>query len=403
MQPKIYSIDNHSITADKIDKHAFYVVEKLKQNGYIAYLVGGSVRDLLLGKKPKDYDISTSAKPEEIKALFRNCILIGKRFRLAHVRFGRKIIEVATFRTGDTETSALIVRDNDFGTEEQDVLRRDFTINGLFYDPESGTIIDYVGGYPDIEKRVLRTIGNPEVRFRQDPVRMIRLLKFKARFDLDIDPKAHAALDTCKEDIVKSSQARIFEELLRMLESGSSSPFFKRLSEYGLLSLLMPNLDEHLDSPEIFHLLDHIDAETKESEFSRSLLATCLLFPIFEKELGKKTFEREPHLGMLSQKANKLIDHIFQPFFHIPRRMRGTMIFILTSQFRFVPLFDKTKRKLRIPKDPNFDHALKFFKIRCSLNPEFDPIYERWKEASIKAPPKKKTRKRRKKNEPTEK
>ncbi|HAB99553.1 MAG TPA: polynucleotide adenylyltransferase PcnB, partial [Parachlamydiales bacterium] len=165
MQPKIYTVDEHRILPEKIDSHAFYVIEKLRDAGHSAYLVGGGVRDLLLGQKPKDFDVSTSASPEEIKALFRNAILIGRRFRLAHIRFGQKIIEVATFRSGDTEAPDLIVRDNVWGSEEEDVLRRDFTINGLFYNPREQTVIDYVQGYPDLEQRILRTIGQPDLRF----------------------------------------------------------------------------------------------------------------------------------------------------------------------------------------------------------------------------------------------
>ena len=211
MQPKIYTIDHHQISPDKIDQHAFYVIQKLREAGHKAYLVGGGVRDLLLSQSPKDFDVSTSAKPEEIRSLFRNAILIGRRFRLAHVRFGKKVIEVATFRAGETGTAELIVRDNVWGTEEEDVLRRDFTINGLFYNPESGEVIDYVGGYPDLEKRILRTIGEPEVRFSQDPVRMIRLLKFCARFNFEIERPTFEALLNCKKEILKSSSARVLE------------------------------------------------------------------------------------------------------------------------------------------------------------------------------------------------
>ena len=194
MQPKTYTFEEHQISPDRIDPHALQVIDKLRQAGYKAYLVGGGVRDLLLNQRPKDFDVSTSAEPEEIRSLFRNALLIGRRFRLAHIRFGKKVIEVATFRAGDPETAGLIIRDNVWGSEEEDVMRRDFTINGLFYNPENQTVIDYVGGFPDVEKRILRTIGQPEVRFIQDPVRMIRLLKFCARFDLEIDRPSHEAL-----------------------------------------------------------------------------------------------------------------------------------------------------------------------------------------------------------------
>ena len=245
-----------------VDPDALYVMEKLRQAGYTAYLVGGSVRDLVLQKTPKDYDISTSAKPEEIKRLFRNCILIGRRFRLAHIRFGKKILEVSTFRTGDLETDALIVRDNEWGNPEQDVLRRDFTINGLFYDPSTETIIDYVEGYPDLQKQYLRTIGQPYLRFKQDPVRMLRLLKFQARFGFEIDKDAHISLLECRHEILKSSPSRVLEELLRMLESGSAKPFFKLLAEHGMLQMLLPALSKFLDTPdgkEVYDYLEEVD------------------------------------------------------------------------------------------------------------------------------------------------
>ena len=240
MKPKIYYFKNHDILPKKIDKHAYYIVEKLKQKGHKAYIVGGSVRDLLLKQIPKDFDISTSAKPEEIKKIFKSSLLIGKRFRLAHVRFGRKIFEVATFRSGDIESSTLILENNIWGGEEEDALRRDFTINGLLYDPEKQIMLDYVGGFEDAKKKVLKTIGEPKIRFIQDPVRMIRLLKFKARFNFKIDQNANNALKKCKNEITKCSQARILEELLRMLQSGASEKFFFLLQENGLLLPLLP-------------------------------------------------------------------------------------------------------------------------------------------------------------------
>ncbi len=390
MQPIVYSIQDHSLSPEKIDRHAYYVIQKLRTAGYEAFLVGGSVRDLLLKQKPKDFDISTSAKPEEIKALFRNSILIGKRFRLAHIRFGKKILEVSTFRSGDVETSALIVRDNDWGNAEEDVLRRDFTINGLFYDPENQTIIDYVGGYPDIQKKLLRTIGQPEIRFRQDPVRMIRLLKFHARFNLGIDASTQQALSTCKEDITKSSQARILEELLRMLESGASEPFFRHLLDFGLLHLLMPSLADFItQNPEdTYSFLRLVDLEVLQSEepLQRPLLLSCLIYPMLKELVQKKMVEENkmPHLGVIALEANDCIDSVFHPFFHLPRRIRGAMVSLLTSQFRFTPLQEKLKKRMRIPKDPFFSLSLHFLKLRAALQPSLVQTYTLWIEASKK-------------------
>lgn len=387
MQPKVYPVDHHQISSEKIDSNAAYVILKLRQAGYKAYLVGGGVRDLLLKQRPKDFDISTSAKPEEIKALFRNSILIGRRFRLAHIRFGKKIIEVSTFRAGETG-AGLIVRDNVWGTEEEDVLRRDFTINGLFYDIEHQNVIDYVGGYKDLEKKVLRTIGEPEVRFTQDPVRMLRLIKFCARFGFDIDPPTFEALLGRKEEIIKSSSARILEELLRMLESGSSKPFFHLLHEYGILRPLLPKIadyfDKHPDN-EILALLCEADAETRKNVVDRSVLLSAVLFPPLRHRLlsiARKT--NQPfHLGIIQEEAARLIDETFDPFFLFPRRLRGNIVFILTSQFRIQPLDEKPLRHPRPPRDPMFLHALSLFKLRSRVQPDLLPYYTLWTEANF--------------------
>ena len=386
MNPKIYPFKEHGMSIDKIDSDALYVMEKLREAGFVAFLVGGGVRDLLLNKIPKDFDISTSARPEEIKRLFRNSILIGRRFRLAHIRFGKKILEVSTFRSGDTETDSLIIRDNNWGTPEQDALRRDFTINGLFYDSSNQTIIDYVDGYPDIEKKYLRTIGQPFLRFKQDPVRMIRLLKFKARFGLDICPDAHMALLDCRGEIIKSSQARILEELLRMLESGSSRSFFHLMTENGILQLLLPALASFLETQngdEIFSYLTEIDRNFQDPEkipLDRSVLLACFLFPFLQTHLETLFIQRQkiPHLGEVHQESYRVIDTIFQPFFLLSRRIRTSLMSILTAQYRLTPFEKRRSHRLRIPSDPDFPFALQFLKIRSCLEPGFQKIWEEW-------------------------
>ncbi len=406
MEQKIYPVEEHNLPINKIDPDALYVMEKLRSAGFTAYLVGGSVRDLLLDQKPKDFDISTSAEPEQIKKLFRNCILIGRRFRLAHIRFGQKVIEVATFRSGDTETDTLIVRDNKWGTPEQDVLRRDFTINGLFYDPSTQTIIDYVGGYPDIQKKVLRTIGQPFIRFRQDPVRMLRLIKFQARFGLDVDPPARIALLECRSEIVKSSPVRIQEELLRMLESSASEAFFRLMTEHGMLHLLMPVLGEYLESSEgeeVYPYLKEIDTTfhaPPNIPLDRSILLASLVFPLLQKRFQIRYVDRErvPHLGEIYNEVHNQIDEIFHPFFHIPRRIRGTLASILTAQYRLTPLEKKKNRRIRVPNDPDFPKALKFLELRCCIEPALQKTFEEWQAAttSTDAPVQRKRRRRRK-------
>jgi len=394
VEPKVYTADQHKISSEKIDQHAFYVIEKLRQAGHKAYLVGGGVRDLLLNVRPKDFDVSTSASPEEIRSLFRSAILIGRRFRLAHVRFGKKVIEVSTFRAGEIASTDLIVRDNEWGTEEEDVLRRDFTINGLFYDPHQETVIDYVDGYPDLERRVLRTIGQPEARFSQDPVRMIRLIKFCARFNFEIDRPTFEALLSCRNEIVKSSSARVFEELQRMQESGSSKPFFHLLHQYGLLSTLLPELSyflEHKDEGSVtMRLLEEIDAEIRKGESplpDRALLSAALIFPLFEQFLRErmKSESRPLHLGQIGSAAFHVVDSIFTPFFKIPRRLRAVIAFILASQFRFIPIDGREVRHPRLPNDSLTPLALQLLKIRSSVQPELLPHYTLWTEAAFRS------------------
>lgn len=414
MQQKIYPKELHQLDIRQIDKEALYVLEKLTASGYVAYLVGGGVRDLLLQKKPKDYDISTSAEPEQIKKLFRNCILIGRRFRLAHIRFGKKIIEASTFRSGDTENDALIVRDNEWGSPEEDVLRRDFTINGLFYDAAKETVIDYVGGFEDLEKGLLKTVGQPFIRFKQDPVRMLRLLKFKARFGFSIDHDAHIALIETKHEITKSSPARILEEFLRMLELGSSHSFFSLLIEYGFLQLILPGLASFMETKEgaeIYAFLQELDRSALEGKvLDRAIALSCLVFPLLQKRIRSLFAGREkpPHLGEIQEEAFALFHESFEFFFQIPKRIKMEVVSIITSQFRLTPLEKRKSRTLRAPNDPNFSLAVTFLHLRACLEPGLQKISTQWQEVveassseeTVDSPPKKR-RKRRKPHRPS--
>jgi len=386
VEQKIIPVEEHQLPIQKVDTHAIYVVEKLKNAGFVAYLVGGSVRDLLLGRRPKDFDISTSAKPEEIKQIFRNCILIGRRFRLAHIRFGKKILEVATFRAGDPDKEELILRDNQWGYPEEDALRRDFTINALFYDPSTEQIIDYVNGYEDIKKNLLRSIGQPYVRFKQDPVRMLRLLKFQARFGLKVDPDAHIALVECKEDIVKSSPARVLEEILRMLESGAAHAFIQLLNEHGMMSHLIPEvahfIEKEEEGKEIYLYLQEIDRYFQDPEadnLQRSLLLCSMAFPLLQKRLKTQFLDREkiPHLGQIQNHTRNLVSDLFQEFLLLPRRLRYEMQNVLLGQYRLTPLHKKTLRK-RVPKDSDFHLAIKFLELRSCLEPGLKKVHEDW-------------------------
>ena len=234
-----------SLDRAAIDPDADRVVRKLTRAGHKAYLVGGCVRDLLVARKPKDFDVATSATPNEIKATFRNCRIIGRRFRLAHVFFGAKIIETSTFRANprdEDDHDLLIRRDNVFGTESEDARRRDFTINGLFYDVEREEVIDHVGGLADLDAKLIRTIGDPDIRFQEDPVRILRAVKFAARLDFGFEPATWRALLRWRGEISKCAPPRLLEEVHRLMRGGAARRSFELLVETGVLAVLSPYL-----------------------------------------------------------------------------------------------------------------------------------------------------------------
>jgi poly(A) polymerase len=267
----------------RVDPDAQKVVRRLTRHGFEAYLVGGCVRDLLLGRRPKDFDVATDARPEDVRSLFRNSRIIGRRFRLVHVLFGGgKVIEVATFRrspitdsdslegsNGNADVDLLIRSDNAFGEAHEDALRRDFTINALFYHLEAGQILDWIGGMHDIERQVVRTIGDPETRFREDPVRILRAIKFAARLDLGIDPDVYDAMVYTRATLARAARPRLFEEILRLLRGGGAHRSIWLAWELGILSVLLPELATFLDDDEgngagsrVWKLLAEVDRLT---------------------------------------------------------------------------------------------------------------------------------------------
>ncbi|MCA9682456.1 MAG: polynucleotide adenylyltransferase PcnB [Myxococcales bacterium] len=231
-----------------VDHDAIKVVRKLLAAGHEAFLVGGCVRDLYLNRRPKDFDVATSARPEQIRRVFRNSRIIGRRFKLAHVFFGPKVIETSTFRANpnteddaSSEEDLLITHDNEWGSVEEDARRRDFTINGLFLDVERNAIVDFVDGVSDLDRGIIRTIGEPVVRFREDPVRMIRAIKFAARLDFTIEPESWAALLECVPDIARCSRARLVEELYKLLRGGSARRSFELMMQAQLFPYIWPD------------------------------------------------------------------------------------------------------------------------------------------------------------------
>jgi poly(A) polymerase len=307
-QPLVVPRAEHTISRKQIDPDALRVLYRLHEHDFLAYLVGGSVRDLLLGHRPKDFDIGTSAHPSQVKKLFRNCWIIGRRFRLAHIRFGPKMFEVATFRrqVSAEEQAALLARpapsgaqanaatpgghdhvihrDNTFGTSEEDAFRRDFTVNALFYDISSFSIIDYTGGLRDLEARVIRCIGEPGERFQEDPVRMLRAMVMAARLDFSVDPPIDAAIAVHRGEIAKSAPARLIEEFYKILRSGASERTFRLLAERRLLDPIAPQLQRGSADP-LWRSLAALDVYRKRftaapDTLTNAVLLGSLLMPI---------------------------------------------------------------------------------------------------------------------------
>jgi poly(A) polymerase len=359
-QPAIYP---HQFPVEHIDPDASKVIRRLIRYGHRAYMVGGSVRDLLLDRRPKDFDIATSAQPHEVRRLFRNCRVIGRRFRLAHILFaGGKVIEVATFRRdpmqafdvvegefaeemeaasegaqvrlvprrkeSGEDVDLLIRHDNVFGEPHEDAIRRDFTINGLFYDLERGEVLDYVGGVPDVERRIVRTIGDPDVRFREDPVRILRAIKFSARIDMGIASDVYDAMVDHRDELARAAPARLLEEVLRLLRGGAAHRSLYLLWDTGVLAVLLPELTSYLDDegPEAdltWGRLDAIDRRQREGELPSDavLLAALLLGPVEEALDGA----RNPGLAFtdfLEDAAARLM---------LPRRMKDRMASVVVA------------------------------------------------------------------------
>jgi poly(A) polymerase len=315
MLPLIVPRGGHTLSRRDVDPEALKVLYRLKDAGFKAYIVGGGVRDLLLGRRPKDFDIGTDAHPYQVKKLFRNCFIIGRRFRLAHIRFGTKVVEVATFRrqlTGEEQAEAhaqaqapaqgdgdapgggeprhgehdhLIHRDNTFGTAEEDAFRRDFTLNAMFYDIATFSIIDYVGGLEDLRARIIRCIGDPVVRFREDPVRMQRAVSFAARLGFAIDPPVLDAIATERQRIALAAPARLAEEYYKILRSGAAERTFRELHRLGLLEPLSAVLHARADGA-LWASLARLDAYRLRSEAPPAALTNAVLLGSLIVPLG---------------------------------------------------------------------------------------------------------------------
>lgn len=304
---RLYERSEHNISRAQISDNALKVLYRLKKEGFDAYLVGGCVRDLLLGREPKDFDVVTNADPEQIKKIFRNCRLIGRRFRLAHVHFGREVIEVATFRgKGDEQDEkqqlnkeGRLLRDNVYGTIEEDVWRRDFTVNALYYNIKDYSVVDYVGGMDDHKASTLKLIGDPETRFREDPVRMLRAVRFAVKLGFNLDSDCQKVIHTTSTLLESIPSARLYDEVLKLFLSGYAVQTFEMLRHYGLFQVLFPSTEKSLSVeqdgfPKLFLIraLQNSDNRTAEGKTVTAyfLLAAFLWEPVqtIAKEMIKK-------------------------------------------------------------------------------------------------------------------
>lgn len=390
--------EQHPISRKNISASALKVLYRLNEAGFSAYLVGGAVRDLLLGRQPKDYDVATDATPEQVRQVFRNCRLIGRRFRLAHVVFGQEIIEVATFRSNDDDGSGdreldegRLVRDNVYGTIEGDAVRRDFTANALYYTVRDFSVHDYVGGYDDVQARLLRLIGEPQARYREDPVRMLRAVRLAAKLDFRIDQASADPIPELAPLLAQASNARLFDESLKMFLSGHAERVFELLQEYKLLAHLLPDsaaaiaLDHSGRCRELVAAaLRGTDARVAaERTVTPAFLFAALLWPAYAKELQDLLGEGH-ELAVAERRAADRVTLRQVGRVAIPRRFSQPMHEIWWMQSRFPQR--QRKRVFRLLNHPRFRAAFDFLELRAGVVPELRDEHAWWSQAQALAP-----------------
>ncbi|MEQ1634611.1 MAG: polynucleotide adenylyltransferase PcnB, partial [Planctomycetota bacterium] len=373
-----------SIDFRKLDEDAVRATQRLNQRGFEAYLVGGCVRDLLLGLRPKDYDIATAARPQQVKRTFpRNCRIIGRRFKLAHLHFhgNTKILEVSTFRqmpladnSENAQPDLLIKHDNEFGNAEEDALRRDFTVNALFLDVGQNCILDYANGLQDLYDRTIRTIGDPRVRFREDPVRILRAAKFAGRLGFHVEPETLAAMAETAPDLVRSAPPRLLEEILRLLRSGHALDSFQLLRDVGALKSLVPVLADFLavatqpQRVEFWRLLEALDHRVHDGHVPPNpvLLGALLLCPVLLR------CAESPHRSP-STVAEELLGPLSVTL-RLPRRDSGCLKRICGTAHRFLQLDDTRRFNVAgFSTGPYFDEAFDLFLLRAEAT-TIDPV-----------------------------
>lgn len=386
------------IPVSRLDPDALRTIARLRHMGHQAYFVGGCVRDLLLDQKPKDFDVATDAHPGEVRAIFRNCRLIGRRFRLAHVYFrGGKVIEVATFRKNPTEAGEegadddadlLITRDNVFGTAEEDAVRRDFTVNGLFYDPATGEVIDYVGGREDLEARRIATIGDPEIRMREDPVRALRAVRFASRHGFTIAPDTFEAMRRHAGELARCAPARILEETFKILRCGGSARAFELLRAANALPVILPSLAAALERGDdatrrsFFQHLAALDRLVRSGEeVSEAVLLGALLMHLSGGDRPAEAAPPAPGAPPpppLPDEASRLLERFVQTS-RLPRKVAERVRLALQAQRVLrAPAAKRRRRGRGLAGQPHFVDALHLLQITVGATGQGQEILDRW-------------------------
>ncbi|WP_201346130.1 polynucleotide adenylyltransferase PcnB [Thiohalobacter sp. COW1] len=390
----------HGISRSLISPNALKVLNRLNQAGFRACLVGGGVRDLLLGREPKDFDVATDATPEQIRQQFRNCRLIGRRFRLAHVLFGREVIEVATFRAAsdpdeDDETqvndAGRLLRDNVYGSIEEDAWRRDFTVNALYYDISDFSIRDYVGGMEDLEAGRLRIIGDPEARFREDPVRMLRAVRFAAKLGFTLDPELQALIPRLAPLLHDIAPARLYEEVLKLFHGGVALNTFEMLRHYHLFEPLFPlteavlaEEENHFPHTLISHALANTDARVAEGKpVTPAFMFAALLWEPMRREMPDLD---QPDMSEIQAIQIGGARVVTQQARHvsIPKRFSLPMREIWSLQPRFQRR--QGRRALQLLEHPRFRAAYDFLLLRCAAGEVEQELCDWWTEIQTQAP-----------------
>ena len=400
--PRVIARKVHGIERDHISRGATQTCETLQKSGHAAYVVGGAVRDLMLGRAPKDYDVATSASPEQVRALFRRSRIIGRRFRLVHVMFGAETIEVSTFR-GSVEAGAVdsrqatdehgrILRDNVFGSLEDDARRRDFTVNALFYDPVREEVLDYHNGAADLKAKKLRMIGEPTLRYREDPVRMLRAVRLAAGLGLEIEHGTRKPIRALAELLQNVPQARVFDEMMKLLLSGHAAEAVRRLRKEGLHHGLMPVLDAILEQPLgerfVMSALENTDRRVNaDKPVSPGFLFAALLWHQVLEAWKKATARGVKTMPALFEAMDQVSQEQAEKL-AIPRRYSADMKEIWALQPRFENR--SGRRPFTLLEHPRFRAAFDFLLLRCA-SAELDPALGKWWQSFQDADPEART------------